>query len=150
MIIDALKNIDRYKTLHPLFEKAFDFLKHTDLASITLGKHVIDGDDVFAIVQEYKTLDAAKEQMESHRKYVDVQYVVNGTELVGLAALNEQKVSKPYDAESDFMLYADEPSFFAELSAGTFMIFFPTDLHMPCIQKEKPAAVKKIVVKVKA
>ena len=150
MIIDSLANIDRYQSLHPRFEIAFRFLRETDLNVIAAGKYVIEGEDVFCIVQEYETLDAANEQMESHKKYIDVQYMISGSELVGLATFSGQEISKPYDAETDFMLYADAPSFFAELSAGMFMIFFPTDLHMPCIRKGKPAIVKKIVVKVKA
>lgn len=149
MIIDNLENSERYRLLHPLFEKAFNYLKETNLYAIVPGKYSIDGDNVFAIVQEYETLDAANEQMESHKKYIDVQYVINGVELVGFSVFNDQKVSKLYDAETDFMLYEEAPSFFAELGKGMLMIFFPSDLHMPCIKKEKPAAVKKIVIKVK-
>lgn len=149
MIIDNLENSERYSLLHPLLEKALSYLKETNLHATAPGKYSIDGDNVFAIVQEYETLDAANEQMESHKEYMDVQYAISGVELVGLAVLNNQSVSKSYDAETDFMLYEDAPSFFAELAKGMFMIFFPTDLHMPCIKKEKPAAVKKIVIKVK-
>ncbi|HNP22141.1 MAG TPA: YhcH/YjgK/YiaL family protein [Panacibacter sp.] len=150
MIIDNLDNCKRYLSLHPKFEKAFAFLMETNLDAIAPGKYNIDENDVFAIVQEYDTLDALGEQMESHEKYIDVQYMIRGGERVGLALLSDQSVSKLYNDETDFMLYADAPSFFAELSSGIFMIFFPTDLHMPCIKIEKPAAVRKIVIKVKA
>lgn len=149
MIIDNLENADRYNSLGEGIAAAFSYLRATDLATIATGKHIIEGDNVFAIVQEYDTLDAAGEQMESHRKHIDVQYVVSGTELVGHAVLANQSVSKPYSDEEDFMLYADKPSFFSKFDAGIFMIFYPTDLHMPCISDAGTQRVRKVVVKVR-
>jgi YhcH/YjgK/YiaL family protein len=148
MIIDSLANCDRYASVHPRIEEAFRYLQETDLVSIPVGKYPIDGTDIFAIVQEYDTMDAANEQMESHRKYVDVQFVADGAELVGHALLAGQTISKPYSDEEDYMLYADKPVFFTKMTAGTFMVFFPTDLHMPCIKVAASARVKKVVVKV--
>ncbi len=149
MIIDRLKNATRYYSVHKKISAAFHYLQTTDLEAIVPGKYVIDGDELFAIVQEYATLDSANEEMEAHRKYIDVQYMIQGAELVGHAVLNGQIPSKEYDAENDFMLFADTPSFFTKMEAGTFMVFFPTDLHMPCIKEHEPAMVKKVVVKVR-
>ena len=149
MIIDRLENALTYNAVHKRISTAFWYLHTTNLAAIAPGKYEIEGDDLFAIVQEYDTLDAADEQMESHRKYIDVQYVVQGEELVGHALLNDQKVAKEYDADKDFILYADAPSFFTKMAAGTFMVFFPTDLHMPCVKVNESARVKKVVVKMK-
>lgn len=148
MIIDKLEHAHRYTAMGDGIAKALQYLQDTDLASIPLGKHFIDGDRLFAIVQEYDTMDSANEQMESHRKYTDVQYVVSGSELVGHSLLSAQQVSKEYSYEEDFMLYADKPDFFTRFDAGTFMIFFPTDLHAPCIKVDMPVKVRKVVVKV--
>ena len=148
MIIDRLSNAHRYYGVHKRIEEAFRYLQDTDLAAIAPGKYAIDGEAVFAIVQMYDTMDAANEQMESHEKYVDVQYMISGAELVGHALLHDHVVSKAYNAETDFMLYADKPSFFTRMDAGTFMVFFPSDLHMPCIEIGEPAPVKKVVVKI--
>ncbi len=128
-------------------QDAFNYLRQTDLAALAPGKYTI-GDSIFAIVQEYDTMDVAGEQMESHKKYIDVQYMINGAELVGHAMCDNLTVSKEYDATEDYMLYADKPSFFTQMAAGTFMIFFPTDPHMPCIKSGESARVKKVVVKV--
>jgi len=149
MIIDQLEHAHRYYSVHSRIKEAFDYIAHTDLATMAPGKYEIDGDELFAIVQEYDTMDAAKEQMESHRKYADVQYMINGTEQVGLAVWGEQEVSRSYNSDDDYMLYADKPSFWSTLAEGMFMIFFPTDLHMPCIQAGAPMKVKKVVVKVR-
>lgn len=149
MIIDTLSNVRLYEHLHTRIAVAFQYLQTTDLASLAPGKYAIDDDNIFAIVQEYDTMDAATEQMEAHRKYIDVQYMISGEELVGHAFLSDQQLSKEYSDENDFLLVPDVPDFFTCFKTGMFMIFFPTDLHMPCIKVEKPAAVKKVVVKVK-
>ena len=149
MIIDTLANINRYIELHNGITKAFEWLQSIELNNLTAGKYSIEDDNVFAIVQEYKTLDAANEQMEAHKKYIDVQYIIKGEEMVGLSLLNNQTISKEYDDETDYFLVSDPPSFFATLNEENFMIFFPTDLHMPCIKINEPALVKKVVVKVR-
>lgn len=149
MIIDLLENAEKYAAVHKRISLAFHYLQTTDLDKIAPGKYAIDGDNIFAIVQEYKTMDAANEEMESHRKYIDVQYMIKGAELVGHEYLKGQMPSKEYDATEDFMLFPGTPSFFTKMEAGTFMVFFPTDLHMPCIRVDEAAMVKKAVVKVK-
>src|SRR4051812_22135303 len=149
MIIDLLENAERYAAAHKNIGKAFEYLRITNLDKIAPGKYSIDNDEVFAIVQEYKTMDTTHEEMESHRKYIDVQYMIKGEELVGHELYKGQAPSKEYDADADFMLYPDTPSFFTKMEMGTFMVFFPTDMHMPCIKVNEPIPVKKVVVKVK-
>lgn len=148
MILDKLANAQRYYFLGPKFEKAFQYLTTTDFATLAKGKYEIDGTDIFAIVNEYDTIDAAGEQMESHKKYIDIQYMVTGEELIGHDFLEQQTPSKAYDTEKDFMLFAEKPSFFTRLAAGSFAVFFPTDLHMPNLKVEASIPVKKIVIKV--
>jgi YhcH/YjgK/YiaL family protein len=149
MIIDKLSNAALYENISERIKQAFQYLLHTDLNAVAPGKYTIDGDNIFVIVQEYETLDAANEQMEAHKKHIDVQYMISGEEMVGHALFNGQAPSKEYSKEEDYMLFADTPSFFTKLAEGTFMIFFPTDLHMPCIKVNESKKVKKAVVKVK-
>lgn len=149
MIIDHLQQSARYNELYKGISQAFDYIANTDLQSVLPGKYEIDADNIFAIVQEYETLEAANEQMEAHRKYIDVQYMISGEERVGHAFLSSQKLSKEYSEEEDFLLVPDVPDFFTHFKAGMFMIFFPTDLHMPCIKIGNTGKVKKVVVKVK-
>jgi YhcH/YjgK/YiaL family protein len=149
MIIDLLTNADLYNTVHQRLSIAFHYLKTTDLLSVPTGKHAIEGDDVFAIMQEYETLDADTQQMEAHKKYIDVQYMIQGAELVGHSLLTTHVASKAYDEDGDYHLFAAPPDFFSEMKQGMFMIFFPHDLHKPSIQVGTPAKVRKVVVKVK-
>src|ERR1035437_4233585 len=101
MIIDRLENALTYNALHKRISAAFRYLQTTNLVTIAPGKYEIEGDDLFAIVQEYDTMDAANEQMESHKKYIDVQYMIQGEELVGHGLLKDQKIAKEYDPEND-------------------------------------------------
>ncbi|MCK7554284.1 YhcH/YjgK/YiaL family protein [Chitinophaga sedimenti] len=149
MIIDTLQQAHLYAGLGPQFVKAFEYLTTTDVAALPKGKYEIDGQNIFAIVNEYDSVDAATEQMEAHKKHIDVQYIVSGAELIGHDFLVKQTPSKAYDEEADYMLFAEKPAFFSQLSQGCFAIFFPTDLHMPNIKIDAPAPVKKIVIKIR-
>lgn len=148
MIADKLINASLYTDIHPLFTEAFEWLASTDLKNMQDGKHVLNGDQLFAIVQSYETKSSDAEQLEAHKRYIDIQYMIEGEEMVGISFLSDQQPSKEYSTEDDFWLTASAPSFFTKLSAGNFMIFYPTDLHMPCIQEHTSKAVRKVVIKV--
>ena len=148
MVVDHLAQADMYKALHPGIAKALDYLRNTDFRQMALGRYEIDGDKLIAIVNEYATVDAATEQMEAHRKYIDVQYIVSGAEQMGIACFQNQTISKEYDAEKDYLLVADAPDYFIRVSPGMFTIFFPTDLHMPNLIDKESTTVRKVVMKV--
>lgn len=148
MIIDLLSNAHLYHNQGPLFRKAFEYLARTDFSKVEKGKYELEGDKLFAIVNEYDTISPDNEQMESHKKYIDIQYIVSGAERIGHDFLKDQTPSKVYDPEKDFMLWAEKPSFFSVLQQGMFAVFFPHDLHMPNIMMEGPSPVKKVVIKV--
>lgn len=148
MIIDLLSNAPLYYHHGPLFEKAFAYLTATDFSKVEKGKYELDGDNLFAIVNEYDTVSADTEQMESHKRYIDIQYIVTGAERIGHDFLKTQTPSQAYDPEKDFMLWGEQPSFFTVLQQGMFAIFFPHDLHMPNLMMNAPAYVKKVVIKV--
>ncbi len=149
MIIDTLQQAHLYHGLGERFVQAFGYLRHTDFSTVEKGRYAIDGNNVFAIVNEYHTVHAATEQAEAHRLHIDVQYMAAGTERIGHDFLTGQTPSRPYNEEEDFMLFAGQPSFFSTLRQGMFAIFFPSDLHMPNIQVQEPAYVKKVVIKIK-
>lgn len=148
MILDTLENAYRYYGLGEKFIKAFEYLAQTDFSTLEKGKYEIDGKNIFAIVNEYETIDPSGEKMESHRKYIDVQYIVSGAELIGHDFMQEKQPSKAYSEEDDYMLFAEKPSFFSLLAQDHFAIFFPTDLHMPNLRVDTPGPVKKVVIKI--
>jgi YhcH/YjgK/YiaL family protein len=148
MVIDYLQHAAQYYGLGNGIEKALRFLQENDLLLLENDKQNIIEDQVFAIVQEYETKDPALEKLESHKKFIDVQYVVKGVERMGHAFLQTQTPSRAYHPEDDYMLFDEKPDFFSTVKEGMFTIFYPTDLHMPCIQSQGASWVKKIVIKV--
>ena len=148
MIIDRKENAELYIGVGDRINNALNFINNTDCESLALGRHDIDGDDVFALVSEYETKDAANCQLEAHRKFIDVQYVVNGEEQIGYAPLLDQPASMDYNENDDFVLYP-APASFTRIESGMFAIFYPGDLHMPGIMTERVSSVKKIVIKVR-
>ena len=83
MIIDILENASLYEEMYPLLRKAFDFLKSGDYKELAPGKYEIEGSDVYAMVQQYETRPLEDGVWEAHRKYIDIQFVYDGIELMG-------------------------------------------------------------------
>ena len=146
MILDTLENYQLYNAINERIAKGFDFLRNTDLDSLSSGKHDIDGDTIFALVQEYQTKPLNECKLESHKKYIDIQYVIRGEEMMGVTIQNNQKIIE-VNEEKDYTFYEGNTSLVL-VSKGMFTIFFPDDLHQPCVQIESAAEVKKVVIKV--
>lgn len=148
MVIDHIARAAIYYQLHPGIEIALRYIQTTDFSKLENGKYEIAGEQVFAIVQTYDTKDPSTEKLEAHKKYIDVQYVVSGQEKMGHALLKTQVPSREYQPDDDFMLFDETPDFFSLVTEGMFTIFYPSDLHMPCILHQQSTLVKKVVVKV--
>ena len=151
MIADTLKQRHRYTNFSPRFAAAFDFLEKLP-ANQPLGRCDIDGDDCFALVQSYTTRPFAQVKFESHRKYVDIQFIQTGRETIlwtPLATLTQ--VTQPYAADQDVALYANPHQMTPlMLCPGDFAIFFPTDGHAPGLEADDATEVRKVVIKVRA
>ena len=135
----------------PAMERALAYLKETDFSKLKDGRYEIDGDHIYATVSRYQTKQVKDCRPESHRKYVDVQYVAEGQEFIGWCAFTPAlKESVPYDEEKDIVFYERlEPESDFVLSDGCFAILTPKDIHCPCIAiDEEPSRVLKVVVKV--
>ncbi|HCF04204.1 YhcH/YjgK/YiaL family protein [Flavobacterium sp.] len=146
MILDTLENYQLYTSINERIAKGFDFLRTTDLDSLPSGKHDIEGDTIFALVQEYQTKPLEDCKLESHKKYIDIQYVIRGEEIMGITTQNNQKIIE-VNEEKDYTFYEGTTSL-VRVSKGMFTIFFPDDLHQPCVHTESAAEVKKVVIKV--
>lgn len=148
MIIDKLTNAGLYSQINKRIASALKYLKNSDFENVETGRHNIDGDNIYALINDYMTKSRTEANLESHKKYIDVQYISKGSELMGYAALKGQSPVKEYDEEKDYLLFDEEPSFIT-FSEGMFAILFPDDMHMPGIAAGALSEVRKIVVKVK-
>lgn len=148
MILDKLENSDFYSCINNNFRNGFEFLKNTDLNMLEPGRYEIDGENVFALVSEYETKNPDDCRLEAHHTYADIQYMVSGREAIGYTPLNQQIVTSAYTPEKDIVFFAGETNPLI-LEAEMFAVFFPQDIHRPCMQIAGPEKVKKVVVKVK-
>ena len=130
------------------FQIAFAFLDRNDLDRLPEGWINLDG-GVRASVQHYTTMDAKTLSFETHERYFDIQYLVEGKEKIGVCTRNGLAVKVPYEGANDITFY-EEPPLSGEvlLRARDFVILGPEDAHKPRCIADTPTAVIKIVVKV--
>lgn len=148
MILDLLENAGRYRSLHEGFEAAFDFLCRPDLADLPLGRHGIDGDRVYAIVARESGRTAEGALLETHDRYVDIQYILSGTDTMGWKPRSLcTQPAREYDAQADIAFFSDRPDAWVAVQGGAFAVFFPEDAHMPLISD---GPIHKVVVKIAA
>jgi YhcH/YjgK/YiaL family protein len=147
VIVDSAGNIGLYGNLDIRLTRALTLLVETDFRVAELGKREVEGSSLFFIVQAYETKAREKGVWESHRKYLDVQYVVEGTEKIGWAATALLSVMQPYNLEKDVTLYEGDGDFIV-MRPGMFIVLWPHDGHMPGIAVTDPVHVRKVVVKV--
>lgn len=148
MVIDKLENANLFFGINERINRAICYLQSTDFTQLDVGRYEIDGKFIYANVYEHETKNSKYGLLEAHKEYVDLHYVIKGSEQIGVAILEDQTPIKEYDAKDDFTLYKVDYCLIL-LKAGMFAIFFPDDLHMPGIKSDKFDKVKKIVVKVK-
>jgi len=151
MIFGHILNFEQDKAmLSPILQVGLRYLKNTDLAKLPIGRHDIDGDNIFVSVSEYELEPKENRRPEAHRKYIDIQYVAWGEEVIGHSLLSSKyEIIQDELAERDVIFYKEvEHEAQLVLKPGIYAIFFPTDVHRPgCMSKNK-GQVKKIVVKI--
>lgn len=148
MIVTPLKDAHRQAPGAYGFSKAFAFLRRADLAALPDGRHPIDGDRVFALLQRYDTACAAQPRFEAHREYIDVQYIAEGAEVIGWVRLGAVRVSEPYDSARDACFGSAASWTPVLLKEGDLAVFWPEDAHAPRLAAGAPGKVFKIVIKV--
>jgi biofilm protein TabA len=148
MIIDTLKNAPKYFSVHPLFEKAFEYIRNTDLKNAKDEKvDISEGLKAIFSNAPGKTKEASTAKFECHNRNIDIQLCIDGVETIGWKP--REKCANPngdYNAEKDVLFFNDSPDMFFQLTNTQFAIFFPEDVHAPMIGEGN---IKKLVVKVK-
>lgn len=147
MVFDTLAHASQYTDLGTRVALGLAWLAKFD-AQTTDGRYAIDGDDVYALVQSYDTVDASEKKFESHRTYLDIQYIASGTETILYAPTRSLQPTMAYDAAKDYLLYSD-PAHATSLlmQPGSFAVFYPQDGHKPGCVNGSHAKIKKVVIK---
>lgn len=143
MIVDDLRNANRYRGLSEAFDRAFDALSSSDPSALPVGRTAIDGEKVFVNVME-KAYDRTEPKYECHARYADIQLILSGRERFVLGAGGEEP---RIDPEKDIAVCGAEPLVSFTLGSGQFVIFFPGEKHAPGLMADLQP-VRKAVVKV--
>jgi biofilm protein TabA len=138
----------QYNKNKAVWLKVFSFLRDSDLTALKPGKYAIDWDNAYASITEAPSKEFDKTTWESHRKYIDLQYIIKGKEKIGVAPVSTATVIKPYNEKADGANYTADGQFYIA-EPGTFYLFFPQDAHRPSIKVDGYDVVKKLVIKIK-
>jgi biofilm protein TabA len=153
MYVGNVKNLEKERKILPLpLIKGLEYLQRTDFSRTKIGKYEIDGSQIFALVQEQQTGAKADRRPEAHVKNIDIQYVIEGTDVIGFGLPDPaNEVTEDLLAEKDCVFYR---SVKAEtdlvLTSGMYAIFFPEEIHRPNCQSGKSDKLRKVVIKVAA
>lgn len=148
MIFDHVSHIDQYITLYPSLQCVIPFLKRIEKESLKPGIYEIDGRTIYAMIQEYETQPEDTLLWECHRRYIDLQMILEGEEEIGWSECSKLIDCGEYDEVKDVMMAADSSdSVMLKLSAGRFVIFMPHDAHKPLCLHKVSGRVKKVVIK---
>lgn len=146
MILAKLSEAERYTALHPLFARAIEYLRGTDLMALPPGKHTIEGDEMFVIVEACAGRTRAEARLECHRRYIDIQLVLEGVDEMGWKPVADcVDPATDYDEARDIRFFNDAPSSWIATPPGSFCIFFPEDAHAPLVSE---GMIRKLVMKI--
>ena len=151
MIYGRLDNLSEVaSTLPQTILEGLRFLAQTDLMALPEGRNEIDGDRMFAMVQDYEPKPKDEARPEAHKRYIDIQYVAKGTELIGMTALSKAPnvVEDLLEQNDVYFLDGLEEESMLAMSEGSYAVFYPWDVHRPGCTTGQASKVRKIVVKV--
>lgn len=132
MILDSLEAADRYAALHPRFKEALDYLRRPGLAEMDEGRHAIDEDRLWVIIERVEGRGREAARLEFHRRHIDIQYVISGEEQIGWMPTGDcHQLRQPYDMQRDVGFFDDRPGTWLAMPAGMLAIFYPQDAHAP-------------------
>lgn len=148
MIVDTLENLASYIPLNPLIAEVVAFIKNHDLQTLSLGVHDISGDEAFVNIQTAKGKTEDEAVVEYHRKMIDIQVPLEGTERYGYTPLADLPTASFDEGKDLALLPGIRPQTVVAVRQGQFVLFTPQDGHAPCISSV--ASFKKAIFKIKA
>lgn len=132
MLLTTLSESARYENLYPGFAAALAFLRQPGTPALPAGRQAVDGDRIYAIVERRDAVGRARAVLESHRRYIDLQYTVCGDEVMGW---RDRADSGPwreaFDEARDVGFHTGQPLVWVPVPAGHLAVFFPEDAHAP-------------------
>lgn len=149
--LDAAQFARQWTANKAEWQAAWEFLSREDLDTLSTGRYDLTEKGTYASVQEYEIDPGKEKRFETHRKFIDIQYVIGGQEKIFVCRdvqLGERLTE--YDASSDVEFFAPGGQMKGYvMDKSNFVILFPSDPHMPgCPVENGDVHIRKIVVKV--
>ena len=148
MIADKIKNIHLYTNISERIRKGLELLNDKNLINTPDGKYKVDGENIYYLVQRYKTKKASEAKFGAHKNYIYIQAIIKGKEIIGFEYIDNLKENVPYKEDVHFFA-TPEDYIEIKLSEGMFTILYPGEGHMPLCDYKKQNEVLKVVVKIK-
>lgn len=151
MIKSTDKSFIQTQTFFGKISLCLDFIKKQNLKDMPLGKHFIT-DDISLNIEEYTTQQSNKKQFEAHKKFIDLQYMIFGNEIIEVCDILYLENATLYNEEKDVLFYENtkDKKYIQNLllNSGEWVLLFPEDGHKPCIQYQNAQKVRKAVFKI--
>lgn len=150
MIFGNINNLRDEKAFSQIILEGLSYLKNEEWSKKENGKYEIKGQDMFIIISEYETTPEELKKPEVHKKYIDIQYIFEGEEIIkAVADTEENKVFSEYNEKNDIMFYesASEEATLI-MTPGTFAVFYPSDVHKPGCNYKGVSKIRKAVLKI--
>lgn len=152
MIYGNLKNktqVDYLLKNDNLMKIVFDFLEGNKKNALEKGKFFIEDSKLFGFYSEYKTHTDEQQIWEAHRKYLDIQFLVSGQEIIEYSDLKNMSIAEEYSDETDAVLgTCDKVDYRFKMEEESFLILFPEEAHLPGVTGENESINQKIVIKI--
>lgn len=145
--VDVEEFYKQYHAKPKLWKKTFQFLQ-SDYSAMEVGKYPLVEDELIVNIQEYNSKEPKDARWEAHRKFIDLQLVIDGKEQMGIMPLSEATHAGEYNAEKDVVFYGENNGAIYAANKQQFFLFFTSDLHRPCMKDELSSPVKKLVMKI--
>lgn len=150
MIYGELRELKFYKGISKNLDKAIEVIEKGEYKNGNPGKNVIDGDEVYFNYDIPETQPIEERFFEGHKRYIDIQLIIEGEEFIGYSPRSNVVRTEPWDRERDFEKYEGSVDHLFHMTNDTFIIIFPEEPHMPLIQTEEGRkTIRKAVFKVK-
>ena len=149
MIKDKIKYKETYGKMGDRIEKALDYLEGLKEGDFAPGTVELDGRNLFAMHQAYETESPADHRFESHRDYIDIQFMMSGSEVIRVADIGDLTLCEEYNPGKDIMFYDASDGTDVKLRQGDFVILYPHDGHMPKLALGSPEGIRKVVIKIR-
>jgi biofilm protein TabA len=148
MIVDTLTNASRYRGIAPILDRGLEEMARLAESPLADGRHELAGQKLAAIFSSYQTGDPEDKPFEAHRRFIDIQVVLQGRETLHWAPLQSLEPQGEYSEAKDVAFFTGPAGIAVPLEPGWFAVQFPQDAHKPGCLRGSPSPVRKLVIKV--